>query len=53
MVLQFLVTSGVQRVTTDIGNRPEIEDKGISDGNIKDLGGHSIEWAHPWDVEKQ
>ena len=30
-------------MTRDTGNRPRIEDKGTSDGEIKERGGHGVE----------
>lgn len=35
----------------DGGRRPGLEDRHVSDGDIKELKGHSVEQAHPWEAE--
>lgn len=35
----------------DIGSKPRIEDRRISDGDMKKLRGQSVEQAYPWDAE--
>lgn len=35
--------AGVQGVTNEVGSRPGTEDR--------ELGGHGVEQAHPWDGE--